>query len=206
MLVSSLILIVALNFPFFKDAVCEGGFMNWICLASHGTFISSYFVSLDEYRISWDFHTLVDLHHIPHQHIVLMNLDQFTFPNDGHSLAFVSYTVKLRKLSLFGVVVGSSYQPADGHCHQNDEPFDPGSCAIVGVGSAHLNGDGEQAGSDENLEDKVVKSVPEQLAEAGERRLIPSIAAKHCPALFHGGSVTADAPLMVGSEGSEKPV
>jgi hypothetical protein len=66
MLIQMLVLDIPLNFPFFGDAVIEGGFVDGVCLASHGTLISGDFVGLDKDGIGWHLHAFIDVHHVSH--------------------------------------------------------------------------------------------------------------------------------------------
>lgn len=57
---------IALDFLFLGDTNLEGGFVNGICLSSHGALVSSDFVSLYKDGIGWYLHAFIDLHHVSH--------------------------------------------------------------------------------------------------------------------------------------------
>lgn len=109
MFVSFFIIIISLDFFFFTDTALQSCLMYGVSLSSHCALIRGDLVSIDEYCICRHFHPLTHLHNIAYQYIVLVHLVQLSISHHRHPLAFISYTVKLRKLPRFRIIVYCSH-------------------------------------------------------------------------------------------------
>ncbi len=81
------------DFALFVDAVFESGLVDGISFTSHSTLISGYFIGLDENGVSWNLHPFIHLHNVSHQHIVLVDLHQLSFPYNHYSLSLICHLV-----------------------------------------------------------------------------------------------------------------
>ena len=80
--------------------------------------------------------------------------DCYLLPGVGHSVQFL-------ELSLFLVVIDSSYSGDHEDCYENGESVDPGCVSVVGLHS-HFEGNGDEGEEKENLQCEVIEGLEEE--------------------------------------------